>query len=141
MSMQISYSNRQFKKEISPEQFDQIIEAILAGKYSWACVLLLRFAGYNPLHYIPYRTHNRLLKENSQVAQPSRPQVGDSKKLGQSNTIEFKRKASQECVSKITDLGYLEPVEEKNTRVRGGSVKALGGLGEIIQWRSREFFT
>lgn len=47
-------------------QLNQIVEAILAGKYSWACVLILRFAGYEPLHYIPYRTYNRLLKENCQ---------------------------------------------------------------------------
>ena len=54
-----------FNKGINPQQFDQIVEAILAGKYSWACVLMLRVSGYNPLHYIPYRTYNRLLKENS----------------------------------------------------------------------------
>lgn len=47
---------------ISFDQFIQIIEAILEGRYSWACVLLLRFAGFNPLHYIPYRTYNRLIK-------------------------------------------------------------------------------
>ncbi|MGQ4649801.1 HetP family heterocyst commitment protein [Lyngbya aestuarii] len=141
MTMQISYSNRQFNKEISPEQFDQIIEAILAGKYSWACVLMLRFAGYNPLHYIPYRTHNRLIKENSQVAQSSLPKLGEGKKVNHNNPIEFKRKASQKCVSKITDLSYLEPVEEKNTRVRGGSLKALSGSGEIIPWKLREILT
>lgn len=50
--------------EHDQEQLAPIIEAIIDGKYSWACVLLLRLAGYNPLHYIPYRTYNRLLKEN-----------------------------------------------------------------------------
>ncbi len=49
------------------EQLNQVVEAIIAGKYSWACVLVLRFSGYNPLHYIPYRTYNRLIKENSQA--------------------------------------------------------------------------
>jgi len=68
MTAQIPYSRRESNKAISTEQLDQIVEAILAGKYSWACVLLLRFTGYNPLHYIPYRTHNRLLKENSPAA-------------------------------------------------------------------------
>jgi hypothetical protein len=48
--------------EMNIEQFNQIVEAILAGKYSWACVLILRFAGYNPLQYIPYSTYYRLLK-------------------------------------------------------------------------------
>ncbi|MBD2308082.1 HetP family heterocyst commitment protein [Chroococcidiopsis sp. FACHB-1243] len=47
------YSHTKLEKAITSEQFNQIIEAILAGKYSWACFLILRFAGYNPLHYIP----------------------------------------------------------------------------------------
>ncbi|GAB4365022.1 MAG: hypothetical protein Kow00121_01230 [Elainellaceae cyanobacterium] len=51
---------------MSPEQFDCIVKAIVEGKYSWACVLILRFAGYNPAHYIPYRTYKRLIRENRQ---------------------------------------------------------------------------
>lgn len=57
-------SSSKLDRVMTPEQFTQVVEAILAGKYSWACVLILRFAGYNPLHYIPYRTYNRLMKEN-----------------------------------------------------------------------------
>lgn len=60
-------SNTKIDKVMSSEQFTQIIEAILEGKYSWACVLILRFAGYNPLHYIPYRTYNRLIKDHCQT--------------------------------------------------------------------------
>ncbi len=51
-------------KAMNVEQFDQVVNAILEGKYSWACVLILRFAGYNPVHYIPYRTYKRLIKDN-----------------------------------------------------------------------------
>ena len=54
-------------KKINTEQIEQIIKAIIAGKYSWACVLLLRFSGYNPIDYIPYRTYIRLLKNNCLV--------------------------------------------------------------------------
>lgn len=54
----------EFKKAMSPEQFDRVVDAILQGKYSWACVLILLNVGYNPLDYIPYRTYNRLLKDN-----------------------------------------------------------------------------
>lgn len=53
---------------MTQEQFNRVVEAIVEGKYSWACVLILRFAGYNPLHYIPYRTYKRLLKENGNSA-------------------------------------------------------------------------
>ncbi|MDB9540019.1 HetP family heterocyst commitment protein [Anabaenopsis tanganyikae CS-531] len=54
----------QTTKKINTEQIEQIIKAIIAGKYSWACVLILRFSGYNPIDYIPYRTYIRLLKNN-----------------------------------------------------------------------------
>ena len=64
--------NSQFPSTQEPEkividqkQSEQIVGAILSGKYSWACVLLLRFIGYNPLHYLPYTTYIRLLKENT----------------------------------------------------------------------------
>ncbi|MDB9304595.1 HetP family heterocyst commitment protein [Nodularia spumigena CS-591/12] len=57
-------SNTQAAKKINTEQIEQIIKAIIAGKYSWACVLILRFSGYNPIDYIPYRTYIRLLKNN-----------------------------------------------------------------------------
>lgn len=49
---------------MNSEQFNQVLDAILDGKYSWACVLMLRFAGYNPQHYLPYRTYQRLMKGN-----------------------------------------------------------------------------
>ena len=49
--------------------FDEIISAIISGKYSWACFLMLRWANYNPIQYIPYRTYNRLIKENSKKHQ------------------------------------------------------------------------
>ena len=60
----VSQFNKQMDRVMTQEQFYQVVDAILAGKYSWACVLILRFAGYNPLHYIPYRTYNRITKEN-----------------------------------------------------------------------------
>jgi hypothetical protein len=61
--MNMTYSTQTGNK-INTEQIEQIIKAIIAGKYSWACVLILRFSGYNPIDYIPYRTYIRLLKNN-----------------------------------------------------------------------------
>jgi hypothetical protein len=107
-------------KRLNPEQFDQLVEAILAGKYSWACVLMLRFAGYNPLHYIPYRTYNRLLKENSSVNRAK--QHTDSPKIAK---LPVDRRSdsnvSSSCLNKIKDLAYLEVVGKKKTEIRGGS--------------------
>ena len=64
MSQNFSDYHSSVNKKIKTEQIEQIIKAIIAGKYSWACVLVLQFAGYNPMDYIPYRTYNRLLKTN-----------------------------------------------------------------------------
>lgn len=49
---------------MNKKQVEDLLKAIIAGKYSWACVLMLRFNGYDPLDYIPYRTYIRLLKDN-----------------------------------------------------------------------------
>ncbi|MFN6561237.1 MAG: HetP family heterocyst commitment protein [Nostoc sp. ChiSLP01] len=64
MNYQISSSQKNFQQAMSPEQLEQVIAAITDGRYSWACVLILRFIGYNPLHFIPQRTYSRLIKEN-----------------------------------------------------------------------------
>lgn len=62
MNYEIS-SSQKIQKAISPEQFEQVIAAITNGEYSWACVLVLRFIDYNPLHFIPQRTYSRLMKK------------------------------------------------------------------------------
>lgn len=67
MRYNIYSSQSSFQNTITTEQLNQVIEAITEGRYSWACVLMLRFVGYNPLHFIPQRTYSRLLKENKQV--------------------------------------------------------------------------
>ena len=65
---------------MTEEQFEQIIVAIREGKYSWACVLILRFSGYNPLHYIPLRTYRRIARENrkSQKLSKKKPETKPS---------------------------------------------------------------
>jgi hypothetical protein len=98
MTSQFHHSANHSQVGIKPEQLDEIIAAILAGKYSWACFLLLRCTGYNPLDYIPYRTSNRLLKENSQM----------------------RKSETQPTLSKIADLDYVEVVREKPVGVQGG---------------------
>ena len=113
-----SNSNRNVDKAMNPEQFTQVVEAILDGKYSWACVLILRFTGYNPLHYIPYRTYNRLMKDNS----PTNRNKGCNS-YSHAGLQPKPEHAYQGCTSKIEDLSYLEPLE-KHTKV---SQKISGG--------------
>lgn len=83
MNQKKLFSNTDVNKTINSEQLNQIIEAILDGKYSWACVLLLRFAGYNPLQYIPYRTYNRLAKENEQIVRPIRSEINSTNSVNE----------------------------------------------------------
>lgn len=125
MTHQISFSNSKLDKVMSQEQFNQVVEAILAGKYSWACVLILRFAGYNPLHYIPYRTYNRLLKENCLIGNSS-PNQPDSIKTGnQKDKTLSKTASSHSCLSQIKDLAYLEVMGKQQANVKGGLFTGL----------------
>ena len=120
MTGRISFSDTRVNKTIQDEQLNQIIEAILAGKYSWACFLLLRCTGYDPLHYIPYRTYNRLVKENCHLGISSRQTNATVKPDNQRSEINSVTTSSQGSSSKIKDLGYLEVVGKQKTQVRGG---------------------
>lgn len=111
--------NHSSDKSINADQFNQIVEAILEGKYSWACVLLLRFSGHNPLHYIPYRTYNRLAKENSQFSKPLQHRL---KPINASNqTTEFRAEQVQKSLAEIKDLAYLEALDQHHRKLHGGS--------------------
>lgn len=113
----LSLNKTKLDKAMDPEQFNQVIAAILDGKYSWACVLILRFAGYNPLHYIPYRTYNRLSKDNSS-ARKSASQLGESLK----NAVESgcALQTSRQSLGEIQDLSYQELVNEQSKCLHGG---------------------
>ncbi len=123
MTYRIPCSNPNLDKTINPEQLNQVVEAILAGKYSWACVLLLRFSGYNPLHYIPYRTYNRLLKENCQIGRSNPGETASINTDNQSDAARSKSVSPNNCLSKITDLGYLEAVSEPHPHLTGGNLE------------------
>jgi len=113
---------------MNPEQFNQIVDAILEGKYSWACVLILRSAGYNPLQYIPYRTYNRLLKENCQFGKSSRNKSDTINAAHQNATTKSDGSASQKCLSQITDIDYLEEIDQPKIQGMGGNIIHWLGL-------------
>ncbi|MGA7932279.1 MAG: HetP family heterocyst commitment protein [Kovacikia sp.] len=100
------------------EKLDQIIDAIVDGKYSWACVLLLRTHGLNPLYYIPYRTYNRLSKENKQV---KKQPVLQPEKMAQAilnSGIAHLHEKQQQKVAVINDLPHMESAS--HSKVLGG---------------------
>ena len=111
-----SYPDSKLDRVMTAEQFDQIVEAILSGKYSWACVLILRFAGYNPLHYIPYRTYNRLIKDNRVKS--------TTKEVAANSTVASKNSRNSQSSSKLSsqlkELNYLEDFKEQSAKLRGG---------------------
>jgi hypothetical protein len=106
------------QKVMSHEQFNQVVEAISLGHYSWACVLILRFAGYNPVHFIPYRTYSRLLKENNQFV-TSRTRDEQAQLVNQETTKDSRLHSSKPFNS-IRDLSHSEAIDYQDTKIRGG---------------------
>ncbi|MEH2333354.1 HetP family heterocyst commitment protein [Nostoc sp.] len=122
MNQDIAGISSNLDKTVKAQQFDKVVEAILAGKYSWACVLMLRFGGYNPLHYIPYRTYNRLLKENSQADRTKQQQSENLKMLKHVHDSQSDNNVPSSCLSKIKDVAYLEVVRKQKAEIRAGSL-------------------
>jgi hypothetical protein len=100
----VSRFDNGMNRAITEDQFCQVVDAILNGKYSWACVLILRFAGYNPLHYIPYRTYNRLTKENE-----CHPRRGYPKSPEQDKSLA------------VNNLPHISNLRNETRKVRGGN--------------------
>jgi hypothetical protein len=117
-------NEQRFNKVMTEQQFNEVVEAILAGKYSWACVLILRAAGYNPLHYIPYRTYNRLIKDNCCPKREShqQEQAPQDRELSRPQQLQ---------THNIGDLSYLEKINKNESKITG-SCKMQYFWGELI---------
>ena len=114
MYQKFNSTNSQIDRVMSEEQFNQIVEAIVSGKYSWACLLILRFSGYNPLHYIPYRTYNRLMKVHQQTSQAA---AKDNKTV---SSIKTNSTQKAQKSTKLRDLCYMENLDRQSSDVKGG---------------------
>ena len=115
-----SNSESQLNKVMTDDQFNQVVDAILSGKYSWACLLILRFSGYNPLHYIPYRTYNRLMKANRQLEKQSSRAIARSP--------ESEERFKQKKTRRLQDIYYLEDVDRQSVEIKGGKKKASSNI-------------
>ncbi|MGF1521514.1 MAG: HetP family heterocyst commitment protein [Leptolyngbyaceae cyanobacterium] len=101
-------------QSLSEEQFSQVLSAIIDGKYSWACALLLRFTGHDPRNYLPYRTYIRLIKERCQRSEASSNLKGSpSKTLSGSSGMKKRQR-------KIVDLNHMETLDDISSKVVGG---------------------
>lgn len=120
MNNQASHSRAPIEPSIKPEHLTDIIEAIVDGKYSWACFLLLRCAGYNPCDYLPYRTYYRLVKENGAIQDGSELETRQSYLNREASVKKSNCKESVKQVRNIKDLPHLEKVEAESRQVLGG---------------------
>jgi len=110
MNYQRTSSQENLHSTITHEQLNQVIEAISDGRYSWACVLILRFIGYNPLHFIPQRTYSRLMKEHSQfISAKLDSETSESCSLHSDN--------SQEEIDNLNKSNYLEKSDTKKGNI------------------------
>jgi hypothetical protein len=129
-------SHKNLDKVMTVDQFECVVEAILAGRYSWACVLILRFGGYNPLHYIPYRTYNRLVKENELGIQASGHRLNHSDREEE----EVSEKSAPTYKNRLKDLTYLEVVRDRGNKVEGkGSYFDVHSTLDFYDFFSRKF--
>ncbi len=122
MSQHLIKSQTQLNKVIDPSKFELIVSAISSGKYSWACLLILRFTGYNPLHYIPYRTYSRLMKNNSQKTSINQLQEDYANQNQKSLANQSTKLSSHQPSYQINDLSYAEVVSQPEKKeVHGGN--------------------
>ncbi|BAY17249.1 hypothetical protein NIES21_30840 [Anabaenopsis circularis NIES-21] len=115
MNYQMPSSQKNFHSLITHEQLDQVIEAISEGRYSWACVLILRFVGYNPLHFIPPRTYSRLIKEQSQF-------MAAKLELENAMNVSTNITDNQEKTQNLHNAKYLDTPIKKQENIQGVNV-------------------
>ncbi|MCY7272795.1 MAG: HetP family heterocyst commitment protein [Phormidesmis sp. CAN_BIN44] len=122
-------STSKLDKVMDLEQFNQVVDAILEGKYSWACVLILRSSGYNPCHYIPRRTYSRLVKENLRELRHNRAQTNVTQ-------------ATSSSQDRIPDLAYLKALSEHHAEVHGGrcALRLANNLRESGSFSSKGIY-
>jgi hypothetical protein len=112
---------------MTSDQFDQVVEAISEGRYSWACALILRFAGYNPMHFIPMRTYSRLLKENRERRRNSLQDRAENSIQRQRLALSAESNSTSRRVCLDRELEYTENVDRQTTPVKGGYFPLICG--------------
>ncbi|GET36671.1 HetP family heterocyst commitment protein [Microseira wollei] len=120
MNKQLSSDNT-LDKFLTDEQFEQVVEAIRQEKYAWACVLILRFAGYNPLHYIPYRTYKFILKSTGQKRQSHQNKPDSIARVNSAVVTNNDRSYERQKLGAIADLEYLEIASDRQTEIKRGN--------------------
>lgn len=113
-------SNDRKSERVTQEQMAEIIGAILSGKYSWACVLMLTYLGYEPMHYLPDRTMSRLTKENGFPRQPLKSADKPTSIFSKKQDHRLEDFNSSQRRGTLRDLSHLEPVGSSAKFLTGG---------------------
>lgn len=121
------YANQkhQASTAIDSDVLERIIDAILDGKYSYACLMTLEATGYDPLQYIPYRTYNRLQKQRQAICRTAHQRTVHQTTVSKVSSIG----------AKISDIEHVDSLSNRDRRIEGGS--SLGsrfGGDNILYW-------
>lgn len=127
MNYRFSSAHQTYQSNLTQEEFDRITHAIMAGRYSWACVLILRFIGYNPLHYIPQRTYSRLIKDNEPSLTPQTSH--EQRRLEIVNTKTSLKNSHRgnaySNFSQVENLEYLAAIDEQESTKLAAEFKQI----------------
>ncbi|WP_206757175.1 hypothetical protein, partial [Chroococcidiopsis sp [FACHB-1243]] len=93
------------------------------------------FLTFNTSDYIPYRTYNRLIKENNQVTKLSRDETDKSNVVEQSSKSRVDSETSRKYVGSLSDLAYCEAISERQKNERGSKLE-WGLLNKIREYSS-----
>jgi len=115
---------------ISQDKMDKIIDAVIDGKYSYACLIMLEEAGYDPAQYITYRTYNRLQKQHRASYQPSQTAAAEIASL------RSKIAAQKIAASQIADIDYVDSLQTQEKGLSGGygACKSEYGGDNLLAW-------
>jgi len=119
-----SMSRSKMFKAMTEQQFEEVVSAILDGKYSLACMLILEFAGYNPLYYFPRRTFTRLKKEHKRKDIDSTEKANSSFSKQDTLNLPISETSNNRSPKpKIRDLTYIDRSDSSVQKVQGRGIE------------------
>jgi hypothetical protein len=119
MNTSFSQTVQAAERQLKSEEMDQILSAILSGKYSWACALMLQFTGHEPLNYLPQRTYTRIMRENWYAP-------NHQKNVPSAPTNPYPNWHNHQSNQLLRDLDYHDRADHEAGQLQGGMFQ--GGM-------------
>jgi hypothetical protein len=118
MNTAFSQTVQAAERQLKSEEMDQILSAILSGKYSWACALILQFTGHEPLNYLPQRTYTRIMRENWYAP-------NHKKSAPPAPTNPYPNWHNHQSNRLLRDLDYHDRADHEAERLQGGMFQGV----------------